>query len=160
MIHNHKTLKETTECWINAREAMKDAECDFEDLFVYEEVPGGPILPGRDFTSVDCDLADWEGTSLEFHDYLGDPPTAEELERIWALGFTVVRIDYKDPDLWTSEHKFHGDWSCVKNQKPKVGKPMTVGVERCPAHFISKTGHGQCVRLFGHTGSHEHELLL
>ena len=40
------------------------------------------------------------------------------------------------------------------------GTPMTVGVDRCPTHFMSVTGHGQCVGLFGHDGAHEHESAL
>jgi hypothetical protein len=107
------------------------------------------------------DDCDWEGVSLEFHGYIGEPPTAAERERIWAMGFTCIRIDYKDAALWTSQHKFHGDWSCVKGEEPHEGKPMRVGVDRCSTHYYGngpdgRPASGQCALLFGHEGAHEH----
>jgi len=114
--------------WIRARAEEQARTCDFEAMLIGGETCAGavidsPLLPGRDFTGVGCDLADWDGISLEFDDYVGEPPTEAERERIFALGFTVIRIDYKDPALNTSQFKFHGDWSCVKGEEPRTGRP-------------------------------------
>ena len=90
--------------WVRAKETATVEEINFEGLLIHGDdnycnpIPGAPILPGRDFERITYDLADWDGISLEFRGYYGDVPTEEEQERIWALGFTVIRIDFKDGD--------------------------------------------------------------
>jgi hypothetical protein len=151
--------------WVSARETMAVADMYFEALIFGgednddKEYPG--LIPGREADSMGCDLSDWNGISLEFRGYEGEPPTPEEAAAIFALGFTVIRIDYKDRERWTRQHKFHGDWSCVKGEAPHVSTPMKVGVDQCPTHFMCSgpTGeieNGQCALRFGHEGAHQH----
>lgn len=151
--------------WVQAQEEAMVAEMYFEAVLFggsdndRNEYPG--VIPGREAGSMSCDLSDWNGISLEFRDYEGDPPNEAEREQLWAMGFTVIRIDYKDRESWTSQHKFHGDWSCVKGEEPFEGKPMRVGVDRCPRHYYGngpdgQPAKGQCGRLFGHDGGCEH----
>ena len=146
--------------WIDAQNAAMIAEHNVQALIIGGGgVPDDEaILPGRDFDHIACDLSDWEGISLEFRGYVGEPPNEQERARLFALGFTVLRIDYVDPERWTTQHNFHGDWSCVKGAAPKIGKVCRVGVDPCPTHFLSATGNGACARLFGHDGNHEHAL--
>lgn len=152
--------------WVQAQEAASVADIYIEALlFGGEDNDGNPypgLIPGRTAERITYDLCDWEGISLEFEDYQGEPPMEAEREALFALGFTVLRIDYADKELWTSQHNFHGDWSCVKGAEPKTGRPMTVGIDPCPSHFECNDSNGQlevgpCVLLFGHTGRHEHE---
>lgn len=87
------------------------------------------ILPGREFDRVTYDLSDWDGISLEFVGYVGEPPTEEEQERIWALGFTVIRIDYAKDDP-RKRNSISGDWWREKGHpegccscKHRLGEP-------------------------------------
>ena len=116
--------------WVRAHEEERARLSDFEALLIGGDLLAGgevtdPILPGRDFEEIGYDLSDWDGISLEFSGYVGPPPIAQECERIWSLGFTVIRIDYKDARLNTTQYKFHGDWSCVKGQEARQGNPVT-----------------------------------
>ena len=123
--------------WIAASEHQRLMELSLEarltggDEFVgdrWREVPASEvILPGREFDTIGYDPVDWAGVSLEFHGYIGEPPTVQERERLFLLGFSVIRIDYQDPERWTAQHKFHGDWSCVRGHEPRTGKPCRVG---------------------------------
>lgn len=106
--------------WVRQCEAAIAAEMRFEDRLI-----GNPaaILPGRDFGTVTHDLSDWDGISLEFRGYVGEPPTEAERVTLFAMGFTVIRIDYDDPARHTTQHAFHGDWSCLQGQEPRLGTP-------------------------------------
>lgn len=108
--------------WINAREEAKLRDINFEGLLFEgtdnycRPIEGAPILPGRDAESIGYDLSDWDGISLEFCGYVGDPPTEEEQQRIWDMGFTVIRIDFKDPAV--RQDSIDGDWWRVQGYEP------------------------------------------
>jgi hypothetical protein len=70
-----------------------------------------------------CDEADWDGICLDLTDATpGIVFTPEQQEQVWALGFTVIRINYRDST------SVSGDWWKVK------GRPdRTCGCPKYPA---------------------------
>lgn len=64
----------------------------------------------EDFTIDQCD---WDGASLELKGTNdGFIPTEEQIQQIWDMGITVIRIDYKTAH--TPSHGMSGDWHLVK----------------------------------------------
>lgn len=61
------------------------------------------------------DEVDWDGISVEFTDAReGFVPTDEQMAKVWDLGFSVIRIDYKG----RARHALSGDWWCVQGRRP------------------------------------------
>jgi hypothetical protein len=153
--------------WVSAREHLMLEETSFEshlfggDKFVDRQWRTVPlfqvVLPGRACERITYDMSDWDGISLELDDYEGEPPTPEEAARLFAMGFTVLRVDYADRERWTTQHGFHGDWSCVHGSPPRLGTPCRVGVDPCPTRFMSSKGTGPCSLLFGHDSPCQHK---
>lgn len=108
-----------------------------EELVLDEMVKilgGEPDKPGEwPFEDVTCDEVDWDGQSVEL---TGARPgltlTDEQLDQVWGLGFTVVRIYYKKaPIRWWHRalpwvalivkrrlSSISGDWWRVKGYPP------------------------------------------
>lgn len=105
------------ETWSAHAAAKEELDLALRRIFGIDE------LADDRWSRVSCDPVDWEGSSVEFDEFTLEPPTDEQCEHIWALGFTVIRIDYADPAKHTSQHRFHGDWSRVKGRDPWIARP-------------------------------------
>ena len=107
--------------YLDASGALNRAEEAVEEaLRKVLGLAGGDDAPWDSFSVDPCD---WDGISIELRD--AEPGlefTDEQLDQVWALGFTVLRIDYRGHH----DRPMAGDWWRVKG--------LPVGECPCSVH--------------------------
>ena len=102
--------------YVNAQVTYNLAAETLESMFT-------DIFDGRLWGTFSINLHDWDGISIEFTEADAKlVPTEAHAQRFWALGFTVIRVDYRDPRLQTPQHGIRRDWWQVRGLAPLVHK--------------------------------------